>query len=69
MTKKVFDDSEYVGNIWGWKNTKYFLIFILSILSLMFFLQWRSGEPFQFQVAPDKTETPSDSSSILVPEN
>ena len=47
--KEEYDDSDYIGNIWGWKTSFYSLAFILSILLLMWYLSWKRGVPVNYQ--------------------
>ncbi|MEO1436710.1 MAG: hypothetical protein AAFV80_14315 [Bacteroidota bacterium] len=63
--KEKYDDSEYIGNIWGWKVSLYSLAFILSMLALMWYISWKRGTPIHFE-DPDAT-TETDSLSLLDP--
>ena len=53
--KDPFDD-DYVGNIWGWRNTYYGLALILILLGLMIYRHISLGIPLRDGLNQEKTE-------------
>lgn len=67
--KKDPFDGEYIGNIWGWRNSFIGLGFILFMFAILFIRIMTMEEPVVNPIEESATNPPLESEKVAVPQD
>lgn len=66
--KKDPFDGEYIGNIWGWRNSFIGLVFILFMFAVLFIRIMTMKEPVVDPIEESAPKPPLESEKVAVPQ-